>query len=90
MFMLSDADLRAYFEGSGVTVYQLSVMTGKPIEDIKKIVGRLYSEIIIQRIQGGIEQSIQSPQGRIQGRFKVTSRTYKRKKAQTTRRLPRT
>ena len=41
MFMLSDADLRAYFEGSGVTVYQLSVMTGKPIEDIKKIVGVL-------------------------------------------------
>jgi len=39
MFMLSDADLRAYFEGSGVTVYQLSVMTGKPVEDIKKIVG---------------------------------------------------
>ena len=41
MFMLSDADLRAYFEGSGVTVYQLSVMTGKPIEDIKKIVGEV-------------------------------------------------
>ena len=41
MFMLSDADLRAYFEGSGVTVYQLSVMTGKSVEDIKKIVGEV-------------------------------------------------
>lgn len=41
MIMLSDADLRAYFEGSGVTVYQLSVMTGKSIEDIKKIVGEV-------------------------------------------------
>ena len=41
MFMLSDSDLRAYFEGSGVTVYQLAVMTGKPLEDIKKIVGVL-------------------------------------------------
>jgi len=41
MFMLSDADLRAYFEGSGVTVYQLAVMTGKPLEDIKKIVGEV-------------------------------------------------
>ena len=45
VIMLSDADLRAYFEGSGVTVYQLAVMTGRPIEDIKKIVGGgLYSE----------------------------------------------
>jgi len=41
MFVLSDADLRAYFEGSGVTIYELSAMTGKPIEDIKKIVGVL-------------------------------------------------
>ena len=41
VFMLSNADLRAYFEGSGVTVYQLSIMTGKSIEDIKKIVGVL-------------------------------------------------
>ncbi len=39
MIMLSDADLRAYFEGSGVTIYQLSIMTGKSVADIKKIVG---------------------------------------------------
>ena len=33
MFMLSDADLRAYFEGSGVTSLSVAaVMTGKPLD----------------------------------------------------------
>ena len=39
MFILSDADLRAYFEASNITIYELAAMTGKPVDDIKKIVG---------------------------------------------------
>ena len=39
MFILSDADLRAYFESSNITINELAAMTGKSVDNIKKIVG---------------------------------------------------
>ena len=34
---MSDDDIKAYFDGSNITLAELSVMTGKTVKQLKKI-----------------------------------------------------